>query len=339
MPLRRIRGIEGKPSVYHCMSRTVSGAHLFDDVAKEMLRKHLWQAADFSGVQILTYAILNNHFHVLVAEPDRAHVTVSDAELIRRYRRLYPKPTQFRPAQICVLEKTLAAGGPDADRLRRCLLARMHDVSQFMKTVKQRFSVWFNRTHERYGTLWADRFRSTLIEAGRGNALLTVAAYLDLNPVRAGLTADPKDYRFCGYAEAIAGSEQARCGISAVIGEFGQLQTRNVTNSWKSVAAAYRQTLVGQGSAPRENTGQLAPAAAAQVRRRRGHLPLAQVLRCRLRAFTDGAVLGSRAFVLTHLAAYRIRSGRRRTLAPQPLRLVSADGPELFALRGCPSSW
>ncbi len=60
--------------------------------------------------------------------------------------------------------------------------------------------------------LWAERFRSVLIE-GRPLVLQTVAAYIDLNPVRAHLCRDPKDYRFCGYAEAIGGSGRARRGI------------------------------------------------------------------------------------------------------------------------------
>lgn len=43
--------------------------------------------------------------------------------------------------------------------------------------------------------MWEDRFRSVLVE-GRGHALRTMAAYIDLNPVRAGLCEDPKDYRW-----------------------------------------------------------------------------------------------------------------------------------------------
>ena len=58
-------------AVYHCMTRTVNGEHLFEDREKEMLRRMLWQVADFSGVEILTYCILNNHFHVLVRVPGR----------------------------------------------------------------------------------------------------------------------------------------------------------------------------------------------------------------------------------------------------------------------------
>ena len=83
------------------------------------------------------------------------------------------------------------------------------DVSIFMKELKQRFSIQYNRTHGRFWTLWAERFRSVLIE-GRPLALQTVAAYIDLNPVRAHLLQDPKEYRFCGYAEAHGGPDKAR---------------------------------------------------------------------------------------------------------------------------------
>ena len=79
-------------------------------------------------------------------------------------------------------------GSPE--RLRYRLWAQVNDLSAFMKLLKQRFSQWFNRTHQRTGTLWEERFRSVLIE-GTGPALATVAAYIDLNPVRAGLVHDP----------------------------------------------------------------------------------------------------------------------------------------------------
>ena len=55
-------------------------------------------------------------------------------------------------------------GGGDSS----AFAARMGDVSEFMKSVKQRFGIWFNKTHGRYGTLWADRFKSVLVE-GHGN--------------------------------------------------------------------------------------------------------------------------------------------------------------------------
>jgi len=73
------------------MSHTVAGTPYLDDRAKEILRKMIWQVAAFSGVDVLTYSIMGNHFHVLVRISELGEV--SDAELLRRYRILYPKPT------------------------------------------------------------------------------------------------------------------------------------------------------------------------------------------------------------------------------------------------------
>ena len=78
-PRIKVSPKEGE-AVYHCMSRTVNGERLLDDAAKEILRKQLWQVADYCGVQVLTYAIMNNHFHVLVRVPVKE--AIEDAELI-----------------------------------------------------------------------------------------------------------------------------------------------------------------------------------------------------------------------------------------------------------------
>ena len=150
-------------AVYHCMSRTVNGERLLDDVAKEVLRKQLWQISDYCGLEIITYAIMSNHFHVLVRVPQKPAVTA--AELVRRFRILYPKPTKYQTARFDVIQSQLKSNGDAAKEWRNQQLAMMGDLSQFMKLVKQRFSVWYNRSHQRYGTLWAERFKSVLVEA------------------------------------------------------------------------------------------------------------------------------------------------------------------------------
>ena len=202
--------------MYHCVTRTVNKEMLFDSVAKEVIRKQIWRIADFSGVEILTYCVMTNQFHVLVRVPDGSQVEVLDEELMRRYRVLYPQPTQYQVASAEVLRETLKKGGEEADALRQRLLARMHDISQFMKTLKQRISVWYNRSHRRVGTLWSERFKSTLVE-GNYMALRIVSAYIDLNPIRAGMVEDPKDYRWSGYGEATGGSVIARAGIISAL--------------------------------------------------------------------------------------------------------------------------
>ncbi|MGY8697004.1 MAG: transposase, partial [Verrucomicrobiia bacterium] len=84
----------------------------------------------------------------------------------------------------------------------------MGDVSLFMKELKQRFSIWYNKSHRRQGTLWGERFKSVLVQDDPF-ALMTIAAYIDLNPVRAGIVSDPVEYRYCGYGEAMGGSKIA----------------------------------------------------------------------------------------------------------------------------------
>jgi putative transposase len=311
---------EAGEAVYHCMSRSVNGERLFDDQAKEILRRQFWQVAEYCGVEILTYAVLSNHFHVLVKVPQKA--PVSEAELLRRYEVLYPHPTRYQTARLEVIKKELAADGPEAKSWRLRQLALMGDISPFMKLVKLRFSIWYNRAHGRFGTLWAERFKSVLLEP-RSWVIATVAAYIDLNSVRAGLAEDPKDYRFCGYAEAVAGSAVARRNLASVIG---------VTN-WDAAQAAYRLMLFGTAAGTREHGAAITPEALESVVAAGGRLPLATVLRCRLRYFSDGAVLGSRVFVEEQLVAYRLRTGRRERNGTRLLPSIT-DWGELAALRG-----
>jgi len=310
-------------AVYHCMSRTVNSERCIDDTAKEILRKQFWQIADYCGVNILTYAIMSNHFHVLVRVPLKTDV--ADDELLRRFSMLYPKPTKFQTARIEVIRAQLKNGGPDADVWRKQQLALMGDVSHFMKLLKQRFSVWFNRTHNRHGTLWSERFKSVLVE-GNGNPLSTMAAYIDLNPVRAGLVADPKDYRFCGYAEAVNGNKAAQSGVIAIVADPNN-------QTWRGVNHLYRLRLFGTGAKPRPDKAAITPAALEKVIAENGTLPLATVLRCRVRYFSDGAVLGGKAFVAKHLATYRRLTGCRKQTPARTLPKIT-DWGDMAVMRG-----
>ncbi|MGE9291504.1 MAG: transposase, partial [Puniceicoccales bacterium] len=212
---------------------------------------------------------------------------VTDSELVRRYRLLYPRPTNWQPMRAEVLERRLRENLFEGRELREDLLRRMHDVSEFMRTLKLRYTLWFNRSRKRYGPLWSARFKSVLVEGNRF-ALRTVAAYIDLNAVRAGLVKDPKEYRFCGYAEALGGGRLARAGL-AVVGKDLE---------------GYRQTLYGSGAAERLGKVSISRKEALRVlEKEKGRLPLWVLLRCRIRYFSDGRVLGSDEFVREYLKA------------------------------------
>jgi REP element-mobilizing transposase RayT len=297
------------------MSRTVGNAFLFEDREKEVLRKMIWQVADFCGVEVLTYCIMSNHFHVLIRVP--CVDSVSDAELLRRFKVLYPKPTKYQVASFAEVERLLKSGSEDAAEVRQQLLARMGDLSEFMKTVKQRFSIWYNRHHgNRVGTLWADRFKSVLVE-GQGNPLQTMAAYIDLNPVRAGIVEDPKDYRFCGYAEAVSGAQRAQSGLIQIWSDRG-------ANCVSSALRAHRLLIFGKHASGVGLSDMTRDRALKVLNEEEGHLPKAVMLRCRVRYFTDGAILGSAEFVRGFVEPWQMERGRKHP-------------PKVNALRG--SGW
>ncbi len=301
--MRRPR-LKPESSIFHCISRVVGNAWLLRLREKEVLRRQMWAVAEYCGVRILTYAFMSNHYHIVVLVPPREDV--SDAELLRRYRVLYPhlKPHQERRLEAVIAD--MKVGGSLAAKWRQQQMRQMFDVSEFQKLLKMRFSIWYNKTHQRFGTLWSDRFKSTI--AQDGEAAQTMSAYVDLNSVRAHIVADPKDYRFCGYAEAVAGNARAQAGLCELYGA-----------DWEETSKRYRCLLFGTISDMRETKAPLSPDEFREVVKTGGRLALHEVLRCRIRYFADGVVLGSEEFVRER--ASRLPGTKPRT--PRPLAQVT----------------
>jgi len=308
----RLKG-EGK-CFYHCLSRVVDRRFVLGDREKERFRKMMRSVEAFCGVQVVTYVIMSNHFHILVGTPEVVEIT--DEELYERLEAAYPR--MWVQAQRQVIDDYRSQGRDDlAEEYRQRFLKRMGDVSEFMKMLKQRFSVWYNRNHNRVGTLWEERFKSVLVEDGL--ALTTMAAYIDLNPVRASMVQDPKEYRWSGYGEAVGGNSKAREGLSVVINRAGV----KPDGSWKSVAARYRQHVYLQGGAEQEVGKESKGFGREQVKavlEAGGELTREEMLRCRVRYFADGAVLGSRDFVEKVFEKNRKLFGKGRQEGSRPMR-------------------
>lgn len=316
MRIARLK-IEGDSAVYHVITRVVGGQLLLDDIAKERLRVMVRENARFSGVEIVTQCIMGNHFHLLVRVP--GETAVSDPELLRRAFGYYGKRSPYRK----LLEQSFSEfGGQLPEDLRKGLASRMGDISFYMKELKQRFTKWFNKQHGRFGTLWSERFKSVIVE-DEPSVVSKVAAYIDLNPVRAGLVSDPKDYRWCGYAEAAAGDRDARRGLAG----FHEKKV------WRFVSAEYRKLLfVKSGVSGRSDKAAVDREAIKRVVEEGGELALAEVLRLRIRYFSDGVALGSREFVNGVFAQFRDRFGAGRKSGARELRGLRPLG-ELKTLR------
>ena len=290
--MRRARVVEAGGGFYHVISRVVARERLLrDEGDRELFRQVMRAMEAFSGCQVLTWCCLFNHFHILLHVP--AAQEVGDAELLARMRFLY-KPEKVEEFAQELTRCREAGQTTLAERWRAPYVRRMYSLAEFVKTVKQRMTMVYNKRHDRLGTLWTERYKSVLIE-GETDVLMATAAYIDLNPVRAGLVADPKDYRFSGYGEAMGGSKVARAGLGWVVG--------GGPSDWSVAGGVYRQLLYIKG----QERG-LTPAGmpvrpgfsgeeVEAVLVAKGKLPLKEALRCRVRYFTDGVALGSRGFV------------------------------------------
>ena len=167
----------------------------------------------------------------------------------------------------------------------------------------------------------AERFKSVIVE-DQPASLETVAAYLDLNPVRAGMVEDPKACRFCGYASALAGNALARQGLlSCKLGA-----------DWDARAAAYRMRLfVNGGSTHQSGKVLIDKEKIKQVIAPGGELSLAEVLRLRVRHLIDGVALRTKALVNEVFTLHREKFAPMRKDGARPIWALACIG--MTALR------
>jgi putative transposase len=309
---------------YHCVSRLVDRLFIFlsdghGSTEAERFVRLMRRLEAFSGVRILDYTLMSNHFHLLCQVPEPKDL--SELELLERIEAGYgPARRQALTQELARLRQ--GPNGPDqVQRLLQPYRRRMFDISIFIKELKGRFAQDYNRRHGRYGVLWAERFKSVLLEGGE--ALAAVAAYIDLNPVRAGLCVDPKDYRYSGYAEAVAkGCSLAREGIRTVLGQPERA-------SWEEVSRQYRKYLFVRGSLNTKTRQPVFDLETAQtvVDQQNGELSLPERLRCRIRYFTDGVILGSQSFVESHFFKLKAKLGYRRRRTATRLTTLGSSNP------------
>ena len=178
---------------YHLMSRTNDRRFLFESgEVKTELVSALRRAAEFCGVELKAYAAMDNHFHVVVkvVKPDGP---VGADELLRRVGVL-----KGEKAKHALEERwgDMQAAGQDAELRaeQERLRARMHDVSEFMKLFKEMFDRVYKRGRAYCGSIWSGRFASTLVQGGEH--LARCKRYVVYNPVRAGIVAQAREYRW-----------------------------------------------------------------------------------------------------------------------------------------------
>jgi len=344
---------------------------------REHFRMLMRMCEKFTGCRVLSYCLMSNHFHLLLEVPPMPEGGIADEELFMRLRVFYNEaqvaeiakemeeaaavrvrgefelPPVDEMGEPLTPAQELALAGQQAARRREEIRSRytrrMHDLSEFMKSLLERFTKWFNRTHSRSGTLWEDRFKSVIVESGV--AARTMAAYIDLNPVRAGMASDPADYRWSSYGEAVGGGKKgdgkkAREGL--VRAYFCDQGVDFDAGKWQEVSRLYRRLMgLALGKKPGRAESQRGSQTAVTVTKNTAELlesednetvlkdlGMAKMLHCRIRYFTDGAVIGSKEFVNEAFANARERFGVKRKDGARKLKGVGAAASAvLWSLR------
>jgi len=201
----------------------------------------------------------------------------SDDEIKERYARLYGDDVPF-PVE----------DGFDEDGQNKGILhyrKKWSSLSKFMQEIKQTFSRYYNKRHHRKGTLWGERFKSVIVE--NGNTLINCLAYIDLNPVRAGIVENPEDYRWNSISYHIQTNNKD--GLLST--DFG-LKEFNVMDS-KERFRRYRRFLYEKAA----KGDQIHEKTLNKERKREFKLSKINRFTQQTRYFTDSGIIGTREFV------------------------------------------
>ncbi|MBM3847816.1 MAG: hypothetical protein FJ405_16220 [Verrucomicrobia bacterium] len=314
----------GYHACYHLISRVVDKAFVFGEREKKQFCSLLHEYAQFCGIEILTFSLLSNHFHLLVKVPSPPQTPISDDELIAKLNSLTTGKTST--AIFADNLRCLRAQGRDEDAqaLRDSVLYRLYDISEFMKSLKQRYTQWHNRLHDRQGTLWEGRFTSIIVDDSP-QTLATVAAYIDLNAVRANLVEDPKDYPWCSFHLATTGDTKARLGIQWMVTGGKEMEPEQQDQA----IAKYRMHLYGKGG--RGEGRRIDRKKVLEVIDAGGEVSELDYLMVRVGYMSRGVFVGVKRFVEERFAEFRYAFSKKRKTGARRMR--GLEGGWLYSAR------
>lgn len=282
----------GEPTVYHLISRTTLVGFPLGDVEKDYFTELVRKFARIYFIEVLGFCCMGNHFHLLVRMfPEEDY---SDEDIRDRFTFCYGSHRKLLDGQI------------PHYRLK------WSDLSAFMKEIKLGFTRYFNKRHDHQGYFWGDRFKSLIVEDG--DALLNCLAYIDLNPVRAGLVERPEDYRW----NSIGWHVQTGNKGGFLSTDFGLEGHEGMTLSKK--LREYRRFLYETGALDRDK-GVVLKADIVELERKNDY-DLARVNRFRYRTkyFTDSGIIGSKKFVTQIYNSVKHRLPSKKEKRPQEVK-------------------
>ncbi len=219
-------------AVVHVMNRVVRRCFLMgvDEVTgknydhrKVWIESELKRLAAGFGIDLLAFAVMSNHFHLILRSRPDVVETWDDTEVARRWMMLCPLRRHPDGQAVEPTDSELNSIRLDAYKVKT-IRARLSDISWWMRLLSQRIAQRANAEDAMSGKFWQSRYRAVrLIDE---EAILACAAYVDLNPIRAALAHSIEESLFTS----------ARLRLQVI-----HESTENATKSIDSVSAAANQ--------------------------------------------------------------------------------------------------
>lgn len=176
---------------YHCISRCVRQASLCGKGfthRKTWIEMRLQFLAEYFAISVCGFSVLDNHLHILCRLDPGVASTWSDEEVMRRWIAIYA-PSGLNKKSSAFVNMWIDEQCKDARRVA-CFRERLQNLGWFMKALKEPLSRLANKEDDCKGTFWESRYKSIAILDEE--ALLATCAYIDLNPVAAGIASLPE---------------------------------------------------------------------------------------------------------------------------------------------------
>ena len=291
--------INDETVVYHVMSRSALDGFPLRDVEKEfMLDLIRWYAALYF-VEILGFCLMGNHFHILVRMFPEHKFT--DEDIKKRHEAFYGDERVFADGWIPSLRDKLS------------------NLSEFVREIKVGFTRYYNKRHNRRGYFWGDRFKSVIVE--NGETLINCLAYIDLNPLRAGLVERPEEYRWNSLGYHIqTGNKDDFLSLDFGLIEFGLIDAQERLKR-------YRRYVYEAGALNRPDKRQakiIDNATLKNERKKNYEIRKIERFRSRCRYFTDSGIIGTKEFVSENYQRFKgVFMSKREKI---PKRVAGLDG-------------
>ena len=207
---------KGHETVHHLVSRIAHRVYFLKESERMDFLEIVRRAAEFSGVRLLGWCVMGNHFHILAFLPSPE--MLDERETVRRYGVL--NGMNAATAMEATFARWRQEGEAGERRVEEWLagqLRRMYSVGSFMKIVKQWFTTEYNRRNAHKGTLWESVYFDRVVPQVESE-MAKCLGYIHLNPIRAAASDRFDGYTWSSYAAFRRGDPTAVAGMRFVYG-------------------------------------------------------------------------------------------------------------------------